>query len=91
MAVWRATEPEHLRANRQLRYATPAIRPAHWMQSQDMEICNPCPTTFLLPISPAAHSVRKQSHRWLLGGDRFDDLVICKCWLEPKVFRPAVI
>ncbi len=57
MAASHAMVPERLRANRQLRYATLAIRPALWMQSQDMEICNPCPTTFLLPISPAAHSV----------------------------------
>lgn len=56
MAAWYVMEREHLRANRQLRYATPAIRPATSMQQQDMEICNPCPTTFLLPISPAAHT-----------------------------------
>ena len=26
-------------------------------QHQDVEMCNPCPPTFLLPISPAAHTL----------------------------------
>ncbi len=51
---------ERLRANRRLRYASSSIRaidPAqrNGEQHQDMQICNPCPPTFLLPISPAGH------------------------------------
>ena len=57
MAAWRAMEPEHLRANRQLRYATPAIRLGVDREPQDMEFCYPCLPTFLLPISPAAQSL----------------------------------
>jgi hypothetical protein len=49
---------ERLRANRQLRYASPAIRALYnralIVGHQDMEFCNPCPPTLLLPISPAA-------------------------------------
>src|SRR5712692_11916654 len=49
-----------LRANRRLRYASSPIRAIVPVQRtgeqhQDMEICNPCPPTFLLPISPAGH------------------------------------
>jgi hypothetical protein len=55
-----AMGPERLRANRQLRYALPAIRALNNRASivghQDMEFCNPCPPTLLLPISPAAHT-----------------------------------
>lgn len=29
-------------------------------QNQDVEICNPCPKTFLLPISPAGHLTSRQ-------------------------------
>jgi len=46
---------EGLRANRRLRYAPSPIRLVKSVQQQDMEICNPCPPTFLLPISPAGH------------------------------------
>ena len=70
MAVWHDMEPERLRADRQLRYATPAIRPVTSVQQQDMEICNPCPTTFLLPISPAAHSlthIAQVRSRWTIN------------------------
>src|SRR6266568_4824184 len=47
-----------LRADRRLRYASSpigAIVPIQRTgeQHQDVEICNPCPPTFLLPISPA--------------------------------------
>ena len=48
---------QRLRANRRLRYAPSPIRAVTTglaiVQQQDMEICNPCPPTFLLPISPA--------------------------------------
>ena len=52
---------ERLRANRRLRYASSSIRaidPAqrNGEQHQDMQICNPCPPTFLLPISPAGQN-----------------------------------
>ncbi len=55
----KAPEPLHrLRADRRLRYASSPIRAIVPVQrtgeqQQDMEICNPCPPTFLLPISPA--------------------------------------
>lgn len=52
-------EPEHLLANRQLRYAASAIR-QRTTEEQDMEFCYPCPTTFLLPLSPAGQSVWHQ-------------------------------
>ncbi len=52
-----AMAPERLRANRQLRYATPAIRPGADGKQQDMEFCYPCAPTFLLPVSPAAQLV----------------------------------
>ncbi len=51
--------PDRLRANRRLRYASPAIRTIDSLQStvqqEDTELCYPCPPTFLLPISPAGH------------------------------------
>src|SRR5216684_4099650 len=52
---------QRLRANRRLRYASSPIRAIVPVQRtgeqhQDMEICNPCPPTFLLPISPAGQS-----------------------------------
>lgn len=57
MAAWYVMEREHLRANRQLRYAPPAIRPEVDGKEQGMEICYSCPPTFLLPISPAAQTL----------------------------------
>ncbi len=55
----RSHYPKHLRANRQLRYASSPIRTIVPVQRageqhQDVETCYPCPPTFLLPISPAA-------------------------------------
>jgi len=68
-----AMEPKHLRANRQLRYATPAIRPGVDSEEQDMEFCYPCPPTFLLPISPAAHVVKEAAtHPAIRGLERRD-------------------
>ena len=67
MVASHAMAPEHLRANRQLRYATPAIRPGIDCEEQDMEFCYPCPPTFLLPISPAAQGL---SNRTRLSNDR---------------------
>src|SRR6266568_2650288 len=54
---------QRLRANRRLRYASSPIRAIAPVQRtgeqhQDMEICNPCPPTFLLPISPAGQLMR---------------------------------
>ncbi|MGH8732007.1 MAG: hypothetical protein ACREVF_09875, partial [Burkholderiales bacterium] len=51
---------QRLRVNRQLRYAPSPIHSVDSVQpivqqQQDMEICHPCPPTFLLPISPAGH------------------------------------
>ena len=63
-AGFRAIMLEHLRrlrANRRLRYAPSPILTVALVQpivqkQQDMEMCNPCPPTFLLPISPAGRT-----------------------------------
>src|SRR6266568_7539806 len=54
----RSTTALRLRADRRLRYASSpigAIVPIQRTgeQHRDVEICNPCPPTFLLPNSPA--------------------------------------
>ena len=66
MVAWHAMAPERLRANRQLRYAALAIRLCIDKEVQDRELCNPCPPTLLLPISPAAQGAIGAFGRWIV-------------------------
>ncbi len=73
---------QRLRANRQLRYASSPIRAIVPVQRtgeqhQDMEICNPCSPTFLLPISPAGQCISRSVH------------VVCTAILSVAIVRLA--
>ena len=83
-----------LRADRRLRYASSpigAIVPIQRTgeQHQDVEICNPCPPTFLLPISPAAHFAHEREPLWMV--DRLNGNIDVEVWPIYSLFATAAV
>src|SRR5438034_444555 len=56
---------------------------------QDLEFCYPCPPTFLLPISPAAHFAHEREPLWMV--DRLNGNIDVEVWPIYSLFATAAV